>query len=311
MSSPHLSVVVGTYNRLEQVRRCIDSIFEQTSASVRVYVTDAGSTDGTIDYLRSLHSERLIPVLEGARLGQARAYNRVFEIVDTPYVAWLSDDNVVVNGGLDTAVHVLSAEPRIGMVGLKVRDMLGRFTDAPYIGGISAIGVLNVNQGVLRTDVLRRVGYFSETFRFYGIDPDLTAKVLLAGSDIVYTRQVAIHHYRAWADDAAERDHRGGLQEQSLNLYMRKYGQFRDVNLYAKAKHRLWLLMQARLGVHTNSDRYVLGQIVRDWRNILLGRYVSLLDPLWSWNKPYHLRQSYPASRRPLGLPADPVEVAS
>ena len=75
------------------------------------------------------------------------------------------------------------------MVGLKVRDVGGPSVAAPYIGGISPIGILNVNQGLLRTDFLRKVGSFSETFGFYGIDPGLTAMVLYSGHDVVYTKK--------------------------------------------------------------------------------------------------------------------------
>ncbi|MEZ6024270.1 MAG: hypothetical protein R3C16_12860 [Hyphomonadaceae bacterium] len=85
--------------------------------------------------------------------------------------------------------------------------------------------ILNVNQGVLPTDVLRDVGYFSETFGFYGIDPDLTAKVLFTGRDVVYTREVAIHHYRNSADrstpewQALQKHH-----DKAERLYLAKYG---------------------------------------------------------------------------------------
>ena len=36
-----LSVVLGTYNRLDSLKRCIDSVFAQTSTPTVVYVTDA------------------------------------------------------------------------------------------------------------------------------------------------------------------------------------------------------------------------------------------------------------------------------
>jgi hypothetical protein len=179
---PALSVVVGTLDRLAQLRQCLDSIVSQTRTPVRVYVTDAGSTDGTIEYLRSIGAGWLVPILTGRRLGQARAYNDVFAQVATPYVCWLSDDNVVVDRGLDRAIAILEDEPAIGMVALKVRDMMGPFARSPYIGGISDVGILNVNQGVLRTRVLRAVGGFSETFRDYGIDPDLTARPVTTSS---------------------------------------------------------------------------------------------------------------------------------
>ena len=53
----------------------------------------------------------MVPLLVGERLGQARAYNDVFKIVRTPYVAWISDDNEIVNGGLDVAVEILERQP--------------------------------------------------------------------------------------------------------------------------------------------------------------------------------------------------------
>ena len=47
--APRLSVVLGTYNRLHSLKRCLDSIQAQTSTPFVIHVTDAGSTDGTQD----------------------------------------------------------------------------------------------------------------------------------------------------------------------------------------------------------------------------------------------------------------------
>jgi GT2 family glycosyltransferase len=301
-----LSVVVGTYNRRDQILRCIDTIFDQTCTPITVYVADAGSTDGTIEALRERQNDRLIPVFANARLGQARGYNNVFKGIDTPYVAWLSDDNIVVNHSLDTAISILDADDRIGMVGLKVRDIIGPFTDAPYLGGVSKLGILNVNQGVLRTPLMQQVGGFSEAFRDYGIDPDLTAKVLYSGYEIVYTKEVGIHHFRNWEGTEmtpAERTR----QQRYLALYDQKWGTVQGSDLVWKAKKRLWQAMQQRLGIAINSHRQILGQNGRDWCNVLTSRYVSLFDPLWSVGRPYHLRQRCARSEPRATLPADPI----
>ena len=131
-----ISIVVGTYNRLATLRKCIDSIPRETRRAFHLYVTDAGSTDGTIEYLQSIASESIRPLLVGKKLGQARAYNDVFDLIETPYVCWISDDNEIVNGGLDLAVDILQRDEQIGMVALKVRDLQGPFVDAPYVGGV-------------------------------------------------------------------------------------------------------------------------------------------------------------------------------
>lgn len=289
-----LSVVLGTYNRIDQLKSCIQSVVNQTESSFKLYVTDAGSTDGTIEYLKSIASDSIIPIFVGERIGQAKAYNDVFAIVDTPYVCWLSDDNVVVNNGLDVALNILKADSSIGMVALKTKDMQGPFANAPYIGGISEAGILNVNQGMLPTHVLKQVGGFSEEFRDYGIDPALTAEVLFAGYKIVYTKIIALHHYRNWSEDPTSENYKW-LQERhqlAKELYASKYSNSAhnatSTNKYKRyAIHKLGKIL---------SKAFKAGDIrasvfFRDLFNALSGAYISNFDAIKHKNKEYHLVQ--------------------
>lgn len=303
--SARLSVVLGTYNRLSSLKRCVESIFDQSRTPVVVYVTDAGSTDGTVEYLQSVESDRLIPILVGRRLGQARAYNDVFASVTTPYVVWLSDDNEVVNHGLDAAVEVLNRQPAVGMVAVKVRDVEGPFVDAPYLGGISPIGVLNVNQGMLRTGIIQELGGFSERFRDYGIDPDLTARVLFSGWQIAYTRAVGIHHYRDWSEASGAGPTQLQRQRDYAALYDRKWGAYAPPDAVWAARKQAWSLMQRVTSIRINTARRRFGLDGRDWCNVLTARYVSLLDPIVTRGQPFHLVQRPPATRVP--LPPDPA----
>jgi GT2 family glycosyltransferase len=303
-----LSVVVGTLDRLAQLQRCLGSIFAETTTPVRVYVGDAGSTDGTVEYLRSIAGDQVRPIFAGRRQGQARAYNEVFALVDTPYVCWLSDDNVIVNRGLDVAVAVLDAEPRIGMVALKVKDVVGPFADAPYIGGISPIGILNVNQGVLRTGVLRAVGGFSEAFRDYGIDPDLTTKVVFSGQAVAYTRAIAIHHHRQWGDRGSPEFARQMVRQRTyVALYARKYAGLapRGLGWRLRRVAARGLEMAFAASPRLRTSPSVLGAVPRDWMNIVGSRYISLLDSLRTRGRPYHLVQWCPPRARPPVLPSD------
>lgn len=286
-----LSVVVGTLNRLDRLRECIESIVSDPSIPIKIYVTDAGSTDGTIEYLRGIESDSISVTLHQKKLGQAKAYNEIFAKITTPYVCWLSDDNVIVNKGLEKAVRILDLNPLIGMVGLKVKDVQGPFARAPYVGGMSEARILNVNQGVLRTKILQGLGGFSEDFMDYGIDPDLTARVLYAGHDIVYTKNVSVLHWRDWGEADALRAQLS-KQERYKELYREKYvydGQRRCPSQFCLRfvggmKHVLaklsWLLGSAR------GERWA-----RDLYNILLGRYISLFDPIRSIGKDFHLLQ--------------------
>lgn len=293
-----ISIVLGTYNRLELLKKCVESVKNDVKRDWKLYITDAGSTDGTIEYLKSIASDRIIPIFVGEKIGQARAYNDVFFAVDSPYVCWISDDNELVNGGLDTAVGILEDFPRIGMVGLKVKDMVGPFAKAPYIGGVSKIGIMNVNQGVLRTEELCALGGFSLAFKDYGIDPDLTAKVLFSGKDVVLTKKISIHHNRVWETDT--NTERGAelktKHDRYFALYNIKYAKAAGFSPRWEVRKRLWKYIHKKLGTRfkINSVEPYLGQLHRDWYNIFSSRYIRVIDPILSRARDFHLRQYAP-----------------
>ena len=304
--SAELTVVLGTYNRLESLKRCLASVVAETTTPTTIYVTDAGSTDGTQEYLRDIASNTIIPLLRGKKLGQARAYNEVFEMTTTPYVVWISDDNEIVNRGLDRAVAVLKGRSDIGMVGLKVKDRQGPFVKAPYIGGLTSAGVLNINQGVLPTKLLRDIGYFSEVFGFYGIDADLTTKVLHAGKTVVLTKDVAIQHYRDWADASTT----AGValranQDRSIRLYKKKYGEAIHPGWSWDLKKKLWERLKTRYGARLgiNAPQPIWGALPRDWYNTFNGRYIGFTDPWMRHLRDYYLVQKVPKSARRALIP--------
>lgn len=300
--TPALSIVVGTFNRVDQITRCLDSIARETQSPYVVYVTDAGSIDGTVEYLNRIASDRIRPVLEGRALGQARAYNAVFDLIETPYVCWLSDDNEVVDHSLDRALEIIRSDPQIGLVALKTRDVIGPFKDLPYIGGVSWLGILNVNQGLLPTAVLRQVGGFSLEFRDYGIDPDLTAKILLSGYDVVYTRGIALLHYRNWPEDKSSPEYRALMEKHDKfrKLYIQKYDFLNRRSLNWAIRRVGWgvinLLSKKRMAI--NSQEPVLGAIPRDWRNMIVARFVNPFTELLRHDDRYHLRQRMPKRLR-------------
>jgi GT2 family glycosyltransferase len=292
-----ISVVLGTRNRLDSLKRAVASITGQTSRSYRVYVIDAGSTDGTVEYLRTLSPEQFEVIIEGERRGQARSYNDIFQKLSSPYVCWLSDDNEVINGGLDEAALILDQNPSIGMVALKVRDVQGPFVNASYIGGVSSVGVLNANQGMLRREVLQGLGGFNEEFRDYGIDPDLTIRVLLSGHNIAHTRKIALKHYRDWGPgpESAQFKEQMERQRKYQELYSRKYGYLASGGMGWKIKKAIWGLIR-RLKSHefVDSTRSLFGALPRDWQNAMCGRYISIFDSIRYRHQRYHLVQHAP-----------------
>jgi glycosyltransferase involved in cell wall biosynthesis len=94
--NPSLSVVIGTRNRLEILKTSLHAIVGKIKTHHEIIIVDAGSADGTIEYLNRLDEVKLI--CDGKPIGQAQSLNRIFRTLNTKYVCWLSDDNVFQPG---------------------------------------------------------------------------------------------------------------------------------------------------------------------------------------------------------------------
>lgn len=297
MSPPHtasLSVVIGTCNRRELLRECLGSLIGKISGPHEIIVIDAGSTDGTLEYLQTVGGIRV--VADAERLGQAQSLNRVFRQLDTDLICWLSDDNVLQPGMLDTAAGILAGHADIGLVALKTQDVRGPFTQHPYIGGLSpGARVLTANQGVIRRELFRSLGFFAEEYRDYGIDMELTMRVLLAGWKVVLTRAVAIHHFRdhegnPGAIAAAARTERRAAARQK---YLERYAAL-AVPTFASRIFDALLSAGKKSGL-LRAGRSLLGYNHRDWTNLLRGRFISKLDFFHTRAQPFYLVQHLPS----------------
>ena len=88
--SDYLVILVATYNRLELLKKTIDSIKNGTSCSHEIVVIDGGSSDETIEYLKS--NQDVTPVFQGKLIGQVRALNEVWKNIESRYTCWINDD---------------------------------------------------------------------------------------------------------------------------------------------------------------------------------------------------------------------------
>lgn len=90
-----LALCVTTYNRLGYLQALLSSFAKTRDFrhDWRVYVVDDGSTDGTVEFLRS----QAVHLIQQRRLGVHEAKNRLFEaaLADGCEFGWQVDDDVV------------------------------------------------------------------------------------------------------------------------------------------------------------------------------------------------------------------------
>jgi GT2 family glycosyltransferase len=106
---PVVTIAVPSYNQGSFLQDALTSVFDQ-GFPVEVFVADAGSTDGSVDVIKTFES-RLAGWRSHADRGQATAINEGIARGTAPYVGWLNSDDTLLGGGLKRLVDTLERNP--------------------------------------------------------------------------------------------------------------------------------------------------------------------------------------------------------
>ncbi len=223
-----LSVVIICWNDLRVLRECLRSIYQGTHSTVfEVLVSDNGSTDGSIEFIRQKYPE--VRVLENrANLGFAKGNNVGIRASSADYVLILNPDTIIHDGALDRMVEFAKKHPEAGAFGCRVLNPDGTYQTSARLFPtvrrywVSALGLkklANVSSLFLfeeyprwfgeterpidwqsgccvmfRGDLLRSLGGFDEQFFYHFEEVDLCRRVWAAGHPILFTPEAVITH---------------------------------------------------------------------------------------------------------------------
>lgn len=100
-----VSVIIPNYNYAEYLRQSIDSVLNQDYQAIEIIVVDDGSTDGSIEILRSYGTQ--IKVVEIANSGAPTARNFGLMNAHGYYIAYLDADDFWVKNKISSQVKRL------------------------------------------------------------------------------------------------------------------------------------------------------------------------------------------------------------
>jgi glycosyltransferase involved in cell wall biosynthesis len=224
-STPLVSVVTPCRDMADYLREALESIFAQDYPNLELIVVDGGSTDGTLDLLRS-YGDRL-RWTSGPDRGPSDAAAKGFELARGEIFVWLNADDSFLPGAIRTAVEYLTAHPEIDVVygeGWWIDEHGGRIERYPTLPFDAKVlerdCFICQPAAFIRAEAYRRVPLDPEINRSF--DYDLWIRMAKAG-----VRFAAIPDYLA-----NSRMHRGSktlyereeVFQASMSLLLRHYG---------------------------------------------------------------------------------------
>ena len=211
-------MVIPSWNGKHLLGPCLDSLRRQTFKDFDVLVVENGSTDGSVDFLRSNYAEVDVLQLERNQ-GFAGGVNAGIRAAQTPYVALLNNDANADPGWLEALVARLDGHPQAGGCTSKILmvnaegtaseiDSTGDFYTTwglPFPRGRGEIDRHQYAQAeevfggsggatLYRASLFEAIGLFDEAFFAYFEDVDLAFRARLAGYAHYYEPAAVVHH---------------------------------------------------------------------------------------------------------------------
>ncbi len=131
-----LSIVILTWNSLDDIKKCLESIFNNVHfKNYEIIIIDNGSKDGTADYLNTLKDrENTTIVFNDKNSGVAAGRNKGVGLAEGKYILILDVDTIVHPSSVDSLVGFMESKPDVGLAAPKLVDGQGnlQFTCRKY-----------------------------------------------------------------------------------------------------------------------------------------------------------------------------------
>lgn len=112
------------YNAEKYVKQAIQSILDQSYTHFELHIINDGSTDGSVDIIKSFTDERIHLVENGTNLGLITTLNKGFDLSRGKYIARMDADDMAMPNRLKKQVEFLDENPEVGLYGSAYADLI-------------------------------------------------------------------------------------------------------------------------------------------------------------------------------------------
>lgn len=173
----NISIIITTHNRLDMLKKAIESVKGQTYKTWECIVVNDASTDNTEEWLNDLcKDDRFQTYFIKVSQGGNHARNIGISLAKGKFIAFLDDDDIWLPEKIEEQVNIFNKDKKVGLVycGHFVTDGLikNQIKPNPDNKGDMSKKVFDrifctTSMIMIKADLLNKIGNFDEQLRYW------------------------------------------------------------------------------------------------------------------------------------------------
>lgn len=241
MEKVSVSIIIPTYNRKNDLDKCLKSILKQTYKKYEVIIIDNNSSDGTKDFIKRKYPFIKL-IINKSNKGSSFAKNQGVLLSKGRYLWFLDSDSIVIHKNcLKDMYNISQNNPDIGAIGGEIYTndsdiKINKLSPSGHSKCLSTqkkVTLLDVDyiatcNFFVKKSLIKDIGGFDTNFFFICEDTDASLKIKKRG-------------YRIVIDSKSVVFHKISMKGRNGNLLLYHKNRIRLVLLHFSLKHILLL----------------------------------------------------------------------
>lgn len=198
-----LSIITLTYNKLEYTKKFIESLYKYTK-DFELIIVDNGSTDGTVEYLKTIPDIKLIENKENQ--GFSKGNNQGIEIAEGEFIGFLNNDILLYPNWFEEVERVFQSENAAFVSPKHVNPSYDNTNEKDYINyfkkqSFSKKYEKTFDEAVFscvitKREVIDKIGTFDENYSpAFFEDNDFKIRAIQEGYGVFVVNSVCFFHF--------------------------------------------------------------------------------------------------------------------
>lgn len=170
---PKVSVIMSVFNGAKHLKDSIESIIHQTLADFEFIIINDGSTDATLEIIKSYGDARIKVISNDENIGLTKSLNKALKEAHSKYIARQDADDISMQNRLELQFDFLETHPQVALLGtgIYVVDEKGKGIEKRIMqpnprGNLQKGNRIVHGSTMFRKSVIDKIGGYNEALKY-------------------------------------------------------------------------------------------------------------------------------------------------